>query len=208
MIRDTERNRLLMMLCAGAALALATLGCGAPRDRTAANDTTANDTTTTASGRAPARDNDSAMTDVDIAAVVLAANSSDSANGALAVTRTRNAAVREFAQRLVRDHGQANQRAKALATRLNVTPVETEKVRDMNRDAADKRRELQEKSAEEFDRAFLDHEVDAHQNTLETLDRLIPAADNADLRQLLTQARTTVQSHLDQARQLQQTLQR
>ena len=200
MNRDMERGRLLMLLCAGAALALATLGCGR-RDQAGAY----RDTTTTAAGRAP--EADSAMTDVDIASIVLAANSADSAAGALATTRATNQAVRSFGQQMVRDHGQFNQRVKALATRLNVTPAETEKVRELRDDAAEKRRDLSGKSGADFDKEYIDYEVEAHENVLRELDRMIPAADNADLRQLLTQARATVQSHLDQARQIRGTLQ-
>ena len=203
MNRDMERGRLLMLLCAGAALALATLGCGR-RDQAGAY----RDTTTSAAGRAPEanRDNDSALTDVAIASKVMAANSADSAAGALAATKATNAAVRSFGQQMVRDHGQINQRAKALATRLNVTPVDNEDIREMREDAEEKRRDLQGKSGAEFDREYMDYEVEAHENVLRELDRAIPAADNADLRQLLTQGRATVQSHLDQARQIRGTL--
>ena len=201
MNRDMERGRLLMLLCAGAALALATLGCSKMNDRAATRDTT-----TTAAGRAPDH-NDSAMTDVDIASIVLAANSADSASGALAASRARNAAVRSYGQQMVRDHGQLNQRVKALATRLNVTPVDNDKVREMREDAEEKRRDLAAKQANDFDKDYMDYEVEAHENALRVLDGAIPAADNPDLRQLLTQARATVQSHLDQARQIRGTLQ-
>jgi putative membrane protein len=43
-----------------------------------------------------------------------------------------------------------------------------------------------------------------HEKVLRQLDdQLIPSADNAELRQLLTATRATVSSHLEQARQIQ-----
>jgi putative membrane protein len=200
MIRHSASRHLL---ASSLVLAAALTACGRPRNDTAqARDTSA--MTGSASGRAPS---DSALSDQDIASIVMAANTLDSTNGALARGKTSNSTVRQFGERMVREHGQLNQQVKSLGRRLNLTPGENEKVREMRNDAQDKIRDLSSKTGAEFDHAYIDAEIDMHEHVIDALDhQLIPGADNADLRNLLTQARAAVQSHLDQARTIKQTL--
>jgi len=144
------------------------------------------------------------LQDAQIVNIVMTANTGDSALGAFVRPKTRTAAVRDFAQRMVREHGAGNEMARALNTRLNVTPADHDVVRDLQNSVAEQQRELTDKTGSDLDRDYIDHEVDMHQNVLRQLDdQLIPNADNAELRQLLTATRATVSSHLEQARQIQ-----
>lgn len=154
-----------------------------------------------------AKRGNSDLSDAQIAHIAMTANSLDSAMGVMARPKATNPAVRAFAADMVRDHGNANAQAIALAARLNLTPAEHDDTRDMRSAAADKTRDLSDDRGADFDRNYIEHEKDMHENVLETLDDdLIPNADNAELRQLLTQARAVVASHLERARQLDSTL--
>jgi len=147
------------------------------------------------------------LTDAQIAHIAVTANSLDSSMGVFARPKASSSAVRQFASDMIRDHGNSNQQAKALAQRLNLTPVEHERSRDMQEEGANKQRDLSDDRGADFDRQYIDHEVEMHEKVLRTLDDdLIPSADNAELRQLLTQARAVVASHLERARQLDRTL--
>jgi putative membrane protein len=148
--------------------------------------------------------------DGQIVQLTLSANATDSTAGALASTRATNAQVRDFARMMVQDHGAANQRVMELVRRLNLRPDSAwEDNRDLLETSREAARELMTKSGHEFDHGFIDNEVDAHQRVLEALDRkLIPEADNAELKTLLQEARQTVQRHLERARELQNTLRR
>jgi putative membrane protein len=145
--------------------------------------------------------------DPQIAHVAVTANSIDSAAGAAARTKARNAQVRDFAQQMVRDHGAVNKQAVALAQRLNVTPADNDVSRQLQQGAEQSRTDLGGKTGAEFDRAYIDHEVQYHQTVLDALDKtLIPGAQNAELKALLQQVRPNVAAHLERARSIQRTL--
>lgn len=67
---------------------------------------------------------------------------------------------------------------------------------------------LEDLSGAEFDRAYIERQVRAHQATLDLIDRqLMPAAAQApELRQVLQAGRPVIESHLEQARRIQQRL--
>jgi putative membrane protein len=62
-------------------------------------------------------------------------------------------------------------------------------------------------SGVDFDRQYINSQVDIHQWLLNTLDNtLIPSANNRQLRDFLKTQRTAVATHLDRARQIQNNL--
>src|SRR5689334_9343815 len=63
-----------------------------------------------------------AVTDPQIAAIVVAANDVDIAAGRLALTHAHNAEVKAFAKQMITDHSMVNKQAKDLVTKLKVTP--------------------------------------------------------------------------------------
>jgi putative membrane protein len=145
--------------------------------------------------------------DPQIAHVAVTANSIDSAMGALARPKAQNAQVRDFAQTMIRDHGAVNKQAIALATRLNVTPAENDVSRQLQQGAEQARADLGGKTGADFDRAYIDHEVQFHQTVLNALDNtLIPGSQNADLKALLQQVRPNIAAHRERARGIQGTL--
>ena len=144
------------------------------------------------------------LSDPQIAHVAVTANSIDSATGELARTKAQNAQVKEFARTMIRDHGAVNKKAVDLAQRLKVTPQDNDVSRQLQQGAGDARTNLQGKSGAEFDRAYIDREVQYHQAVLDALDQtLIPGAQNADLKALLQQVRPNIAAHLERARGIQ-----
>jgi len=148
-----------------------------------------------------------AVTDPQIAAIVVAANDADIHAGELARERATNAEVKAFAERMITDHTGVNQAATALVQRLGVTPESNPTSQKLTQDGEQGRTALQAQTGAAFDRAYVDGEVAYHQALLDAIDQtLIPGAQNAELRALLEQTRPAVAAHLDHARQLQGTL--
>jgi putative membrane protein len=148
-----------------------------------------------------------AVTDPQIAHIVVTANSIDSAMGELAKTKARSAAVKSFAQTMITDHGAVNQQAVKLAQRLNVTPEANDVSRQLQQGADEARTSLESKSGAEFDRAYMEREVQYHQAVLDALDQtLIPGAQNPELKSLLQGARPAFAAHLERAKQVKGTL--
>lgn len=190
-------------IVAVAALALAA-ACGeSDADTQAAADSAATsapavETTAQVPAAAPS------VTDPQIAAIVVAANQVDIDAGELAKERGTDQRVKEFAQRMITDHGGVNQAATELVTRLGVTPEPNATSQKLTADGEASRTALQGQSGAAFDRAYVDQEVAYHQAVLDALDQtLIPSAQNAELKALLEQTRLAVAAHLEHARQLQ-----
>ncbi|CAA9304652.1 MAG: hypothetical protein AVDCRST_MAG68-728 [uncultured Gemmatimonadetes bacterium] len=147
------------------------------------------------------------VTDPQIAHIVVTANQVDITAGELAQTRSANSKVKEFAQRMVTDHGGVNKAATELATRLGVTPEANPTSQQLQRGGEQNVSALQGLNGAEFDRAYVANEVTYHQAVLDALDQtLIPGAQNAELKTLLQQSRPAFVAHLEHARQLQASL--
>lgn len=148
-----------------------------------------------------------AITDPQIAHVAVTANSIDSAFAELAKTRARSASVKSFAQTMITDHGAVNRQAVQLAQRLNVTPQVNDVSRQLQQAADVARAGLESKSGAEFDRAYMQREVEYHQAVADALDQtLIPGAQNAELKALLQSARPAFAAHLEHAKKIQSSL--
>jgi putative membrane protein len=145
-----------------------------------------------------------AVTDANIAAIVVAANTVDIRNGELASTKSGNDAVKAFARQMIADHTSVNQQATELVTRLGVTPEENATSQALVANADATRNELSGRNGAEFDRAYVDNEVAYHQAVLDMLDQtLIPGATNPELKALLESVRPAFAAHLDHAKRLQ-----
>jgi putative membrane protein len=152
-----------------------------------------------ASAPAPAPD----LSDPEVAHVAVTANSIDVELARFALTRTRNADVRQFATTMVADHNAVNAQAAALAGRLGVTPADNAVSQSLLSGAAQARTALEPLQGAAFDRAYVDREVAYHQAVLDALDGLlIPTSSNADLRKLLVDVRPAIAAHLDHAKQI------
>jgi putative membrane protein len=144
-----------------------------------------------------------AVSDAEIAAIVVAANTIDAELGELAGSRGASTPVQEFGRTMVRDHRAVNASAVALVTKLGVTPVENAVSRQLQADAAVVRAKLEKLSGAEFDRAYLDREVSYHAAVIDAVDKLLlPNAQNAELRTALTDVRPALVAHLQHAQHL------
>jgi putative membrane protein len=145
-----------------------------------------------------------ALTDANIAAIVLAANTIDVKNAQLALGKTKNAKVKEFAQRMVTDHNSVNAKAVALAGKLGLKPEENQASRDLVKNTDATRKKIAKSSGAAFDRAYVDNEVAYHQAVLDLLDKtIVPAVQNAELKDLLVSVRPAFVAHLEHAKMVQ-----
>jgi putative membrane protein len=145
------------------------------------------------------------LTDANIAAIVVAANSIDIENGKLALERATAGDIRQFAQTMITDHTGVNKAAVDLVTKLQVTPVDNATSTGLVESANATRASLRARSGADFDRAYITNEVDYHRAVLSAIDdALIPGAKNSELRALLVSVRPAIAAHLQHAESLQQ----
>lgn len=149
----------------------------------------------------------SALTDAQIAMIVVVADTVDVDYGKLAVKKTSNQAVKEFAETMVRDHTAVNDKAIALAKKLGVTPEASDTSRSLTANGKKELEKLRALTGAEFDKAYVDNEVSYHEAVIGMLDKtLIPNTKNAELKSLLESGRPIFVAHLAHAKQLRASL--
>lgn len=147
------------------------------------------------------------LTDPQIAAIVVAANSVDVDAGKFASGKTKNKEVKKFADQMVTDHTAVNKSAVELVTKLKVTPEENETSQSLIKGGEANIANLKKLKAKEFDKAYVDHEVTYHETVLGAIDKaLIPNAQNAELKALLEKVRPAIAAHLEHAKHIQSTM--
>ena len=144
-----------------------------------------------------------AVSDANIAAMVLASNNTDISYARLVPSRAQRDDVKKFAERMLTDHTGVNGLVTQLLTKLDLAPEDNAISLDMRDESANKRDILRELSGFAFDSTYMENEVAYHQKFLASIDnQMLPAARNADLRALLTAVRPAVAAHLAHAEQV------
>jgi putative membrane protein len=142
------------------------------------------------------------LDDPTIVAIFDAANTYDMETGSLAVNKAHSKDVREFGAMLVRDHRNARQQGRDLAKSLHVTPTPPKNFALANAHVA-AMRSLRGLKGRAFDRAFLKHEVDYHNAVIDAVTHtLLPAIQNAQLKDLVTKVAPAFVAHRDRAQNL------
>lgn len=141
----------------------------------------------------------SKLDDPTIVAIFDAANTYDMETGALAVSKGHSRAVRDFGAMLIRDHRNVRAQGRELAKSLKVTPTPP---RDfaLAKDHIAAMRLLRAARGKAFDRAFLQHEVDFHNAVIDAVTKtLLPAIQNAQLKDLVAKVAPAFAAHRDRA---------
>jgi putative membrane protein len=142
------------------------------------------------------------LDDATIVAIFDAANTYDVETGSLAVSRGNTKEIRDFGEMLVRDHRAVRQQGRDLAKSLNVTPTPP---RDfaLAKAHTEAMRSLRGLKGRAFDRAFLQHEVDFHNAVIDAVTHtLLPATQNAQVKDLETKVAPAFVAHRDRAQSL------
>ncbi|MES2137555.1 MAG: DUF4142 domain-containing protein [Pseudomonadota bacterium] len=142
-------------------------------------------------------------TDPQIAHIAYTAGNLDIEAGKQALKISHNAAIRRFAQEMVRDHRAVNDKALALVKKLHVTPEANATSAALTKAAADEHAKLAHLRGAAFDRAYVANEAAYHKTVNGALkSTLIPSANNAELKSLLETGLTLFQEHQAHAEHL------
>jgi putative membrane protein len=149
------------------------------------------------------------MGDAEIAMIAATAHDAEIEGGELAVKKSKNKDVQAFGQMMITDHGAAKAKGEMTLGKAGVTPTASDASRQLEEKSTEAAKRLEGLQGAEFDRAYIDEQVRAHQDVLDTLDsKLIPGASNPELKALLVEVRPTIAKHLEQAKSLQAKLQK
>jgi putative membrane protein len=144
----------------------------------------------------------SKLDDPTIVAIFDAANTYDMETGSLAASKGHSRAVRDFGRMLVRDHRSVRAQGRQLAKSLHVTPTPPKDFALAKAHVA-AMRSLRSAKGKAFDRAFLQHEVDFHNAVIDAVtNTLLPATQNAQVKDLETKVAPAFVAHRDRAQSL------
>ena len=150
---------------------------------------------------------DAKPNDAQIAHIAYTADLIDIKAAKLALQKSKNKEVRDFAENMVRDHTAVNDQALALVKKLKVKPQDNDTSKALVKQADAKQAELSKLDGAAFDKAYADNEVAYHKtvdSALETV--LIPDASNPELKDLLTTGLKIFQGHEQHAEHVAQSL--
>jgi putative membrane protein len=143
-----------------------------------------------------------ALDDPTIVAIFDNANTVDIQTGKLASERGHSKDVRQFGAMLARDHAMVRQQGRDLAKKLGVTPTPPAG----DKSAADEKALIKRLSAlhgAEFDKAFLQREIQFHSDVIAAVNStLLPAIKNEELKALVVKVAPAFQAHLQMAENL------
>ena len=111
--------------------------------------------------------------------------------GKMALEKSSNAKVKEFATMMVKDHGMANTELMAIAKQKNITLPST-----VDEEHKQKMDDLSKKTGADFDKAYVDAMVNGHKSTLKLMEDESKDGKDADLKSFATKTAPIVQSHL------------
>jgi putative membrane protein len=147
----------------------------------------------------------STMTDGEILATIMAVDSHEVEVAGLAQEKNASPAITEFATMMHDDHQSHLKKATELAASINTSPRDNSTVTELKAKGADEVASLKALDGEEFSKAFVTAMTKGHQDVLDLIDsKLMPAAQNAQVKTFLTDTRKVVADHLAKAKALQQ----
>jgi putative membrane protein len=139
-------------------------------------------------------------TEPQIAHIAYTAGQIDIDAAKQALTISKNADVRAFAEGMIKDHTAVNKQALDLCKKLNVTPEDNDTSKSLVKQATAKRDELAKLSGAAFDKAYMANEVAYHKTVNGALEtQLIPSASNGELKSLLQTGLKIFQGHQQHA---------
>ena len=167
-------------------------------DTSATTSTTDTSSTASASSTAASGGTVSSLSAADKDFVMKAAQGgmAEVTTGQLASSKATNADVKNFGNRMVTDHGKANDELKQLATNKGIAlPTET--------DAEHKKsaNDLEKKSGKDFDKAYMTDMVKDHEHDVAEFQKESKSAQDPDLKNWVTKTLPTLQDHLKMAKQ-------
>ncbi len=114
-------------------------------------------------------------------------------DGDLATTKGNSQAVKDFGARMVKDHGAANDKLKALAATKGVDLPTSASVSDMATKA-----KLDVLSGDTFDKSYIKSQIKAHRQAVALFKKEIASGQDADAKAFATQTLPTLRSHLSE----------
>jgi len=173
----------------------------------AAGGLSSHDTMSAMAGDSGAVSGNTAVTAEGVLSQMNVANTTEIQLSTAAAKKARSAPVKQIARKLAADHTKNRQEVRALAQKLNVSLTPGQGGSVSAADSAAMPSDLQGKSGADFDKAFVQHEIDDHQANIDKIQhQILPALQNEQIKSYLQKTVTEMQGHLSSLQKVQQQL--
>jgi putative membrane protein len=115
----------------------------------------------------------------------------------LALEKGKSADIKQFAQQMIEDHSNANAELTALARSENIKVADEATLMDKAKALL-----LKQQDGKDFDAAYADSQVTAHQQTLELFSDYAKSGNNLKIKAFAENTLPTLQHHLEMAKAL------
>lgn len=147
------------------------------------------------------------LSDEQIAMFTTNANTAEIDQAKLAQKKAKNAKVKKFAAMMIADHTKAKNKGDALVKKLKITPAESATASMVKTDSDRAIESLKNAAAGDFDKAYIEGQIEAHKKVLEAFDKqVLPNVQNADLKKDLEEFKPKIEAHLKEAQDIQAAL--
>lgn len=142
-------------------------------------------------------------TDPQIVGIVETANNMDINYAKIALVKSHNTEVRQFAEQMKRDHSTLQKSVRDLAAKLGVTPATSGTEASLKQESVEATAKLRALKGNAFNKAYIDNEIAFHKQVIDATNSvLIPNAKNAQLKGALKNAVPLFQGHLEHAQNI------
>lgn len=142
-----------------------------------------------------------ALSEDQIAAITEGVNVAEIEQGKIARLKSKDPAIQKFAAKMIAGHEEARKNQ----DKLKLGSAESSLGDTFGTESASAMNTLKSAQGKDFDRAYIDAEVEQHQKLLDALnDKLLPSVKNPDLKAYLNQIQPHVLRHLKEAQEIQQ----
>jgi len=128
---------------------------------------------------------------------LIQANLTEVAAGKAAQSKAQSPDVKDFAQKMVTDHGKMAEELKSLAKKKDVSAPQDADMKDMA-----KMKLMERKSGAEFDKEFMEHMVKDHEKDIQDAENIAAKAKDAEFKAAVQKAIPTMRQHLELAQRL------
>jgi putative membrane protein len=147
------------------------------------------------------------LTDGEIAQIVTIANTGEIEQAKLASAKAKDAKVKKLAAMIIQHHTESNKNAEKIAKTAKIEPKPSALSDKLMADGTAATGTFKDLKGADFDKAYIDAQIAEHQAVLALFDsKLIPAAQNPELKKELEAFRPKVESHLKEAQTIKDAL--
>jgi putative membrane protein len=161
-------------------------------DTSATTSTTGTTATTAVTSTAPL-----SKSDEDFAKKAAAGGMMEVDLGQLAASKATSQDVKDFANRMVTDHGKAGDELKSLASQKGLTLPSTPSAEETKTS-----NDLSKKTGAAFDKAYMSDMVKGHEQVAKDFEKASKSLKDPDLKNWVTKTLPTVQDHLKSAKEI------